>query len=412
MTVKGDAAYNFIRETAIGPDSVQADAFIVALQAQMTAGIRKEKSSLAMIPTWFSCSRMPDPGSRAVAVDFGGTNFRTALIRFSEQGALIEQFRSQPSPGKDGCMEWEDFIGFLAENISPFLKYTRCVAICLCFPTTITPELDGIIHCFTKEIDIRGYEGKGVCSALKEKLGIPDLSIRAINDTTAVLLSALANGAEASGILGIILGTGTNICCQIPLSKLGFAGEGKMIIATETGGFVSPDTSSIDLAVDRDTIAPGVYLEEKKIAGGYLGKICTYAFREAACRGLFGEETVQRLERQVEYTTPEMDAFGSGNSNETAFSGEHDNGVARKIVRAVFARAAKHVALTLAAVLDYSLPRSSSVTVSADGSVFTKSILFREYFFPYMAEYCGDWKISFVTQDEATIIGAAVGAVV
>jgi hexokinase len=411
MTGKESVVSAFIRETGIGPDSVQPEEFIRRLQEEMTAGLKKEPSSLAMIPTWFSCSEAPKPGSCAIAVDFGGTNFRTALVRITEDGAKIEQFQTRLSPGKGGPMEWTDFIRFLADSIRPYLSYTRSVAICICFPTTITPERDGIIHYFTKEIDIRGYEGRCVGADLKKELGMPDLSVRAINDTTAVLLSALADGAEASGILGIILGTGTNICCQIDHSELGLPGNGRMIVAMETGGFVSPDCSAVDLAMDRDTIAPGVYLEEKKVAGGYLGRICTYAFRKAAEEELLEEQTVERLLASEEFSTPAMDAFGMGTSVESVFRNWYDAAFCRQIARAVFARSAKHIALSLAAVMDRTVPRGKKVTISLDGSVFKKSALFQHYFYPYVMEYCHGWQMDFVSQEEATIIGTAIGAV-
>ena len=185
-----------------------------------------------------------------------------------------------------------------------------------------------------------------------------------------------------------------------------------MIVAMESGGFLSPDRTELDRLMDADTLSPGVYPEEKIVAGGYLGKLCGFALRAAAERGLFTEKTRDALLRAEEFTTPQMDAFASGAAEAGVFAEEGDALAAREIVRAVFARAAKHIALSLAAAADETLPRGGAMTVSADGSVFLKSAAFRKPFFSFMEEYCAGRKPDYVTMEHSTLIGTAIGALI
>lgn len=412
MTAPGESVRTFIEAAGIGPNQTDRDSFVSAFRREMARGAARQSSTLAMIPTYLSAQGRLKPGDLAIAVDFGGTNFRTALVSMRAEGARLEEYSSQPSPGKDGAMNWEQFLSFTANCVRPLLRHTDKMGLCISFPTTITPEGDGLIHHFTKEIEITGYEGRSVCRDLKENLGMPQACFKAINDTTAVLLSALSVGAEAKGLIGLIVGTGTNICCQMERRRLGIEGSGTMIVATESGGFLSPDRNELDRLMDADTLSPGVYPEEKIVAGGYLGKLCSFALRSAAEKGLFTDKTRDALFLAEEFMTPQMDAFAMGLPERNVFTEERDIQTAREIVRAVFARAAKHIALSLAATAEETLLRGNAVTISADGSVFLKSESFRRPFFSYMEEYCSDRKLDYVTMEHSTLIGTAIGALI
>ena len=412
MTAAGNSVKAFIEAAGIGPGRTEQESFVKAFRREMVRGVARKGSTLAMIPTYLSAQGRLKPGDLAVAVDFGGTNFRTALVGIRAEGAALEEYSSRPSPGKDGTMRWKEFLSFTADCIRPLLRYTDKLGMCISFPTTITPEGDGIIHHFTKEIDITGNEGRKICRDLKETLEMPNARFKAINDTTAVLLSAISAGAKAEGLMGLIVGTGTNICCQMERARLGIEGTGSMIVAMESGGFLSPDRTELDRRMDADTLSPGVYPEEKIVAGGYLGKICTFALREAATAGLFSEKTCDALMLAEEFITPRMDAFAVGAEESGVFFDEQDAQTGREIVRAVFARAAKHIALSLSATADETLPRSCAMTVSADGSVFLKSDAFRRPFFSYMEEFCAGRKVDYVTMEHSTLIGTAIGALI
>ena len=148
------AVKNFIASAGIGPDSVDAELFINRFMAEMQNGVDKKESSLPMIPTYVSCDRKLPLNKYAVAIDAGGTNFRTALLKFTEDGASLEQFNSYPMPGTRGKVTWQEFICFAADCIRPLMRYTDRIGICISFPTEVTPERDGIICRLTKEVNL------------------------------------------------------------------------------------------------------------------------------------------------------------------------------------------------------------------------------------------------------------------
>lgn len=401
----------FINKTAIGPDGTDAGVFMRLFKQEMERGAKKEGSSLAMIPTYVFLSGADVRDKCAAAIDMGGTNLRTALVRFDGHRAHLEHFSSRPTPGTEGRLSWQQFIDLLAEAVRPLMEHTDRLGICISFPTTISPDGDGTIQRFTKEVDIEGFEGRRVCRDLAAALGRADLNIKALNDTTAVLLSGLAAGKDSGGLLGLINGTGTNICCQLPCQSLGVSGSGNMIIAVESGGFQPPDRNATDRRLDEATIAPGVYLEEKIVSGAYLGQLCLLALSAAAEEGLFSPESITRISAVKALSTPEMDYFGSGGES-ALFADKADADRGREIVRAVFARAAKHIALSLAATMDYTLGDRTDITISADGSVLRKSRLFKKYLPEFMAQYTPGRNVEFLMIDDSTIIGTAIGALI
>lgn len=397
---------NFIIQSGIGPESTDAEVFVRRFKDEMERGLDKKLSSLAMIPSYVFCSNIELDGKSAVAIDIGGTNMRTAVVSFNAGRAEINQFKSYPSPGTCGKLSWDEYIRVVAEAVKPLLTETDKIGICISFPTTVTPDRDAIIHRFTKEVDVEGFEGHRACSELAMSLGIETGEIKAINDTTAVLLSALPITKNIRGLLGLINGTGTNICCQIDWKEHGI--DGNMIIDVESGGFYPPDKNDIDRWLDSATKNPGVYEEEKVVSGAYLGEICRLAFTDAAKHGVFSS---QNIVFPNVITTPEMDAFVS-NGSFNAFSNGDDVQKGKKIVEAVFRRAAKHIALSLISCAEFSLPPEQNVVVSADGSVFRKSSLFRRALEEYIREYAPKRQIDFVTMEESTLIGTAIGALI
>jgi len=406
-----DKVKAFIDSCGIGPDTMDKELFMSAFISEMEKGIARVGSSLPMIPTYVYCNEQFPLNKYAVAVDVGGTNFRVALIKFTEDGAIMEQFHNHPTPGTKGKVTWQQFIDFIADRIRPLMEYTDRIGISIAFPTTITPERDGIINRPTKEVHIEGYQGRRICRDLIAALGVEGAKAMVLNDTTAVLLCGLMRKAEALGLIGLINGTGTNTCCVLPCGRLKMDGS-NMIVVIESGGFVPPQRGIIDLELDADTNAPGVYLEEKLVAGAYMGEICRRAFVKAAEQGIFSEKCAKAIAELKAFTTPDADAFGAGEELET-FKEEEDKQAARMIVKAVFDRAAKHIACTLTAIMRFNgMEEGREVVVSADGSMFRKSRLFRPALENYVSEYAAGWTVKYIEIENSTIIGTAIGALI
>lgn len=111
-----------------------------------------------------------------------------------------------------------------------------------------------------------------------------------------------------------------------------------------------------------------------------------------------------------EFSSPEADRFGAG-ADSPLFLSSEDAALAREIINAVFNRAAKHIACTLTAIIRFcGLEPERQITVSADGSVFRNSALFRPALKSYMARYTGGRHVKFVEMENSTITGTAIGA--
>lgn len=407
MTAAKSRAASFIAEKGIGPDSFDKALFTERFTSEMKRGLSGDKGSLAMIPTYISCSAALPGEGRTIAIDAGGTNFRIALVCFDGGAARIEEFENVPMPGTYGAVTWEEFIGFMAEKIRPYLSLSKKIGLCISFPTKITPERDGIILRMTKEVDIRGYEGRYICKELLARLDCEGAKAVVLNDTTAVLLSGLAAGGSSRGLIGLINGTGTNICCQTAGAGDASAGD-KAICNVESGGFVPPERSRIDEMLDAASGAPGVYQEEKLVSGAYLGEICRLAFAAAAQEGLISASGCGWVGKREAFSTPEADALISGRES---FGLEADDALFLKAVaEAVFSRAAAHIACIISAVVDFCEPGEYDICVSADGSVIRKSAFFREKVEEYLAELEGERKISFFETDNSSVMGAAIAA--
>lgn len=68
--------------------------------------------------------------------------------------------------------------------------------------------------------------------------------------------------------------------------------------------------------------------------------------------------------------------------------------------------------MSLVSCADFALEAKQKAIVSADGSVFRKSALFRASLCEYVSEYAPVRKFEFITMDDSTLIGTAIGALI
>ena len=211
----------FLTSHGMEPERVDFDSTTAAFISDMELGLRGRESSIRMIPTYLTADGQLPLGEPAAVIDAGGTNFRTALVSFTEDGPVIDALSVCAMPGTDGAVAWEDFISFVADRLAPLLDRADKVGFCFSYPTEETPERDGRVLSLTKQVQLTGFEGRLICADLAaelERRGITGKSFVLLNDTPAVLLSGSAYAAEKScdGLVGLISGTGTNTCCVLP----------------------------------------------------------------------------------------------------------------------------------------------------------------------------------------------------
>lgn len=244
---------------------------------------------------------MPPSGSVAgksvIAVDAGGTNFRSCLVRFDGQGVPeITGLEKTRMPGVERELSRRDFFDALAANLEHLKGMSSSIGFCFSYPMRITEDGDGVLLGFSKEVkapEVAGCSiGRELRSALIEHGWDSGIKVAMLNDTVAALLAGAADvpsGVRYGSYVGFILGTGMNAAyIQPPCPD--YADFAEQIIVCESGKFGHIARSDFDVDMDRKSAVPGSSLTEKMCSGAYLGPLILEALRRAAAEGLFSPE--------------------------------------------------------------------------------------------------------------------------
>lgn len=377
---------DFLERHGMSPALCEPAASVEAMLRDMWQGLRGQKSSMAMIPTYLSNDGNVEKGLSAVVIDAGGTNFRTALLRFEEEGAVLEGLKKQPMPGIGKPCSWEEFICFVADNVEPFMDKTDVIGFCFSYSAVITPEMDGRVNSIDKEVVVTGSEnqliGASLCAEL-ERRGYPGKRVAVLNDTVAVLLGGASalDKSRYSGFIGQVSGTGTNTCATVrrsDIEKLGLEGSGSMIINLESGLYDGFKRGDFDLQLDAMSHNPGVKQMEKLTAGVYLGQLCRLMLLAAADEGMLSEEGAAKVRALGSIDSAVIDAWASGEGYDNIGSDEGDRQLAKELSLALFERSARCMCtnlLALALLMDAG--RDKPVCVLAEGSLVQRGRHYR-----------------------------------
>ncbi|NCB52360.1 MAG: hexokinase [Clostridia bacterium] len=419
-----DKTRAFLSRHGMAPENVDIGTTVSAFLGDMAAGLAGRKSSLRMIPAYLSADGQLPLGVPAAVIDAGGTNFRTALVTFTESGAETSRFSLARMPGSDAPVSWDEFISFTALRVLPLLEKAGTIGFCFSYPTEETPEKDGRLLTMTKQVDIKGFEGRLICADLKARLaelGAGERSITLLNDTPAVLLSgaSMLRSGDYDGFIGLICGTGTNTCCEMPvfrIPKLGGGIEGRMLVNLESGGFSGLPRGDYDEELDNATADPGIYRLEKMTSGAYIGELCRRSLHGAARDGLFSAKAAGSFLSLDALSAPQADRLASGAGHDLISGSEGDFDLASEICRALFDRAARCVAASLFAIMTFTgsgRDPGRPACICADGAMFKKSQAFRPALEMYIEEFAAaepGLYAAFHTAENATIIGSAAAA--
>ena len=189
-----------------------------------------------MLDTHFS---FPEnlPSGKSIVFDIGGTNLRSAIISFDEnKKAKIEKFTTTSISLY--MNDYDTFISYLVshiKNLKEGLGNFLRIRICFSYPFESTKNHDGRIIQMTKNVDMKGCEGKLLAKPIKDALtkdGI-DCDIAIVNDATAAVLyvkTAISDiDVSSAMVYGLIIGTGNNMAllktgggvCKIINTELG-----------------------------------------------------------------------------------------------------------------------------------------------------------------------------------------------
>jgi hexokinase len=295
---------NFARYYGFHYDCINPNALVKDILIEMERGLEAASSSLQMIPSYITPVTHLPPAKTVLALDAGGTNLRTSLVHFNENGGAVAQGTSKiPMPGTNGQLNANQFFNAIADVTIPLLKDTNIEGIGFTFsyPMEITSESDGILLAFSKEVDAPDVIGKAIGKGLRDALAARGCSydgpIVLLNDTVATLLSGVASippdgeavrtrndfKAESGPVIGFILGTGFNTAYpETNIPKINFSGSSSpQIVVCETGNFNVHYRGQLDKEYDNTTKNPGGYFLEKATAGAYLGPLTLHIIKHA-----------------------------------------------------------------------------------------------------------------------------------
>ena len=417
-------ALEFLERHGMSPERIEPGLRAGKMRDNMERGLAGDKTALPMIPTYLKMDGAVPKGTGAIVIDAGGTNFRSALGSFTQQGFQTEELSKCSMPGIAKPATWEEFISFVADRIMPLTDRADCIGFCFSYSADITPEIDGRVIRIDKEVVIEGSAGKLVGASLLEELerrGAGKKKIVILNDTAAVLLggSATLDLSAYSGFIGQVSGTGTNTCCLLPASritKLGLTDSTKMIVNLESGLYDELPRGDFDLILDQESNNPGLKLFEKMTAGVYLGELCRLMLRAAADEGLLDPKTAENARNLGRIDSAVIDAWASGEQLEDFCGSAEDREFVKTLCLAVFERSARCMCTNLAAIMlltgEGSDPEKP-VCVCAEGSLVQKGRHYRPVLEKLLKEQAGEklrkYAVLKVGQ-ETTLPGSAAAA--
>lgn len=397
---------------------------------EMENGLAGKDSSLIMIPTYIEVNKQITSNQPVIAIDAGGTNFRTAKVFFNDKMELItEKLKNEKMPAVNKELSKTEFFKIMAGYLKEYIDDSGKIGLCFSYAVEIYPNKDGRLLEWSKEIKAPDVIGEMIGESLLNALKTPDKEIVLLNDTVATLLAghSTAAGKKYDTFIGFILGTGTNTCyieSNKNITKTENLDPGKhQIINIESGNFGKVTQTDIDILFDNQTKNPGRYTFEKMIAGGYFGGLCTTALKVAAEENIFSEETKLRLKEIENLTTEEINKFvckidPENNPLTKILATDEDKNSAAVIIEGIIERAAKLVAANLGAVIlktEKARSAEKPVLMTIEGTTFYKLKNFQKMFDSFLQEFLsGDKKRYYeITEvQNSSLLGAAIAAIV
>jgi len=333
-----------------------------SLQAKIEEGLKKDGMEISNIPTHISPKQDITDG-KVLTLDWGGTNFRAAIIEFRKGKPYILEVKKKPLSAKETAgFKQQDLFNEMASLICE-LEYldnkVSQIGYCFSYPAASRLNGDAILLRWTKGIDIPDMINKPVGEPLMAHLNnyknihTTFTNIKVINDTVACLFAGLSD-AGYDTYMGLIVGTGTNMAALMPLDKiekLNSKEEGVIPVNLESGNFKPPHLTIVDRMVDAMSNNQHCQLFEKAISGGYLGEIFKTLFFDQRIKYDFDGSDIAKMLN---------DPVGKPDSQVIAAQWIYD-------------RSAKLVAASLAGLVQVLVAQSPSIRkicLAADGSVF------------------------------------------
>jgi hexokinase len=430
MTALKDKAQEFLAAHGLDAPAINPEAVVEDFLDEMRRGLEGRKSSLVMIPTFITIDKPVPAGRPVIAVDAGGTNLRVATVVFDDRGApAIDNYSNYEMPGIQKEVGKEEFFDLFARYLMPMAGLADSVGFCFSYAAEITPDCDGKLLTWTKEIKapevIGEFIGRNISDRLKPKGFSPKITL--LNDTVATLLAGKSVGGERrySSYIGFILGTGTNTSYveknSLITKRDDLDPKGAQAINVESGNFGRCPRGDVDLSFDETTANPGAYTFEKMISGAYLGGLCLHVLKAAADEGLISAAGRGVISKLTHLSTIQVDALlrnpFAAPEKPLSVLAEEDMETALHLFTAVIERAALLAAINISAAVLKSGGGTSPlhpVCVNADGSTFYKTKGFLSRVEEHLRRILGARGVYYdiIRVDDSPLIGAAVAGLI
>ena len=418
---------NWLKERNVAAASYDVNELLAEFMNEMEKGLNGEAGSLAMIPAYVTAGRAVPVDTPVAVIDAGGTNLRICTAQFDSEGAVkISNFSKQPMPGRDEEISAAEFYRVLADALEPMKDEFEQIGFCFSYPATITPDYDGCLQHWTKEIKIPElvgtHIGKGLIDALEQR-GISGKKVVVLNDTVACLLAGVAQGQrfDASSYIGFILGTGTNTAYveqNKNIGKLGGLEDGSQVINVESGAFSAYVRGPMDLQLDERSENPGGHVFEKCISGVYMGPLALGLLQELIDQNIFSASGGAALSIMNELSTIHIDNLCADNGRDIGVLGsEAFTDADREIMKTVFAGVVERSALLTAVNILAAVVKSGAgkgparpVCVNIDGSTYYKTFGLADQVQACLADMLRErgLHIRCIQVEDAPVVGAAI----
>lgn len=405
---------DFLKKQNLTAECYDLQTEIEHFREDMTRGLKGEKSSMFMIPTFLSPEAEQIPDQTLIVLDAGGTNLRVGSVSFLDDVASKVEFEKYPLPGTDRELECDEFFDAVAEKLAPYLDRSDKIGFCFSYAAHCMENKDAKLVAFCKEVKVRDAAGVEICKALDEAIrrrGVEKkYSYVQLNDTVATLLGGMAasDRSKYDAYIGFILGTGTNGCYVEKTKNIEkYTGSlytaPTMIVNMESGCYAGFGKGDIDRAVDAASAIPGDHQAEKLISGVYMGVILAAALRAA---GLMQDE-------RKEIPMPDVNAFLAGEKS-LLDSLVSDRKAVTQIIEGLYSRTARLMAVVYAAVaLHTGRGKEKPIAIVLEGSTYQRSPRLQQYLAEELDGIKKLYGIMFevVSAENATLTGSAYAAV-
>lgn len=278
----------------------------------MNKGLRGEPSSLAMIPSFPFQATGKERGD-VVTFDFGGSHMRVKRIK------LLGNRKYEPPVEKTAIIPEhlytatsEEIFDFAAGLIYDFMKERgmsmaekRPLSFIFSFEFNQTglasgtiPKTDwskGFVVADSVGKDPAGLLNEALDRKVKKELGkdaVCGMRVNVIANDTVGVKEAYSYRYDNCRV-GMVLGTGENICVELKLEdvlKAWWGGRetpsGTIDINMESGAFNGVEQTFWDRQLDIASENVGAHISEKMISGDYLGEVFRLIVRDLIHRGI------------------------------------------------------------------------------------------------------------------------------